>query len=115
MLTIEEIRSLQENFGVEDIQAGIESGRIWKFEGSVGRMAMTCLEAGICFLGEEVTYDYYGNTIPARQMLEQATKGTLENAQQYWQRVADGDFEEVEALSEFNEDRIKLPFMSAEL
>lgn len=99
-MTINEIRKLQDCYNVTEIQRGIESGDIWKFEGSVGKFAMTCLEAGICFLGEQSTYDYYGNTIPARSMLEQATKGTLENAQNFWKRVWDGDFETIEALEE---------------
>lgn len=100
MITIEQIRELQEGYKVTATQKGIESGDIWKFEGSVGRMAMTCLEAGICFLGENPTYDYYGNFIPARGMLKMATKGSLENAQEFWQRVFDGDFETIEALEE---------------
>jgi hypothetical protein len=111
MLTIEQIRDLQKGYNVTNTQQGIESGDIWKFEGSVGRFAMTCLEAGICFLGEDVTYDYYGNAIPARQMLDQTSKGSLENAQEFWQRVYDGEFETIEALEEMfgvidNEDEI---------
>ena len=98
MITIEEIRELQTGYNVAETQKGIESGSIWKFEGSVGRFAMTCLEAGICFLGDEPTTDYYGNQIPARHMLEQSTKGGLENSQEFWQRVSDGDCDTIEAL-----------------
>ena len=100
MLTIEEINKLQTGYGVTHIQKEIESGQIWKFEGSIGRFAMTCLEAGICYLGDKPTQDYYGNTIPSRDMLELATKGSLSNAQEFWQRVWDGDFETIEALEE---------------
>lgn len=100
MITINEIRKLQEGYNVTATQKAIETGEIWSFPGSTGRMAMICLEAGICFLGENPTYDYYGNLIPARGMLEMATKGSLENAQEFWQRVWDGDFETIEALEE---------------
>ena len=100
MITIDEIRKLQENYNVTETQKGIETGDIWKFEGSVGRFVMTYLEAGICFLGENPTYDYYGNFIPARGMLELSTKGSLVNAQEFWQRVWDGDFETIDALEE---------------
>lgn len=100
MITIEEIRNLQESYGVTQTQRGIESGDIWKFEGSVGRFAMGCLEAGVCFLGTAPTYDYYGNAIPPRGVLNEGTKGTLENAQKFWQGVSDGDFERIEVLEE---------------
>ena len=102
MLSIDEIRKLQESYGVTSTQKGIESGDIWKFEGSVGRFAMSCLEAGICFLGDEVTFDYYGNRIPARQEIDSdyTTKGSLENAQEFWQKVWDGDFDCIESLEE---------------
>jgi hypothetical protein len=100
MITIEKIQQLQKGYRVTAIQEMIESGQCWKMEGSIGRFAMTCLEAGICFLGEKPTYDYYGNFVPARGMLELTTKGSLENAQEFWQRVEDGDFETIEALEE---------------
>ncbi len=98
-LTIEKIKELQESYGVTNTQKGIESGDIWKFEGSVGRFAMECLEAGICFLGDEVTFDYYGSRIPCRDEIYSG-KGTLENAQEFWQRVWDGDFETIDSLED---------------
>lgn len=73
---------------------------IWKFEGSVGRFAMNCLEAGICYLGTDVTRDYYGNTIPARQMIQAGSKGSMQNAFNFWQRVENGDFDAIEALEQ---------------
>ena len=99
-LTIEKIQELQESYGVTKTQKGIESGDIWKFEGSVGRFAMECLEAGICFLGTEATFDYYGNRLPPRDEIDLSytTKGTLENAQAFWQKVWDGDFDCIESL-----------------
>lgn len=92
-MTIEQIKELQKQYGYADTQARIEDGSIWGFEGSMGRAAMDMLEAGVCFLGEEVTYDYYGSKIPSRDMLEAGTKGTLENSQEFWQKVEDGEIE----------------------
>jgi len=97
-ITIEEIRKLQEGYNVTPTQQSIETGDIWKFEGSAGRFAMSCLEAGICFLGEKLTRDYYGNTIPPRGVLEDGSKGSLNNAQNFWQRVWEGDDECIESL-----------------
>ena len=105
-LTIERIKELQKVYGYADMQARIENGTIWGFEGSVGRNAMNCLEVGLCFLGEEITRDYYGNKIPARHMVEAGTKGSLENSQDFWQKVEDGeiDLEPDEDDLELNED-----------
>lgn len=100
MLTIEQIRELQKGYRVTTTQESIESGQCWKMEGSVGRFAMTCLEAGICFLGDVPRYDYYGNFVPPRGMVEEGSKGSLLNAQNFWQMVQDGDFERIEALEE---------------
>ena len=98
-LTIEQIKELQKQYGYIKMQERIEDGSVWKFEGSMGRAAMDCLETGLCFLGEERKSDYYGNTIPSRNDLEAGTKGTLENSQEFWQKVVDGEIEleEVEA------------------
>ena len=99
-MTIERITELQKQYGVYDTQKGINSGEIWKFEGSVGRFAMDTLESGVCVLPEKRTQDYYGNTIPARTDLKPGTKGTLENASNFWEKVEDGDFEAVEYLEQ---------------
>jgi hypothetical protein len=100
MITIEQIRELQKGYRVAGIQESIENGQCWQMEGSTGRFAMQCLEAGICFLGEKPRYDYYGNFVPPRGMLEEGSKGSLGNAQNFWQRVQDGDFEVIDALEE---------------
>lgn len=106
-MTIEEtiaaigkIKELQKQYGYADTQKRIEDGSIWKFEGAMGRHVMECLESGACFLSEDITYDYYNNTIPSRRMLEAGTKGTLENSQDFWQKVEDGEIE----LDEPSED-----------
>ena len=100
MITIEKIREFQKGYSITQTQEMIESGQIWKMEGSMGRFAMQCLEAGICFLGESPRYDYYGNFVPPRGMIEEGSKGSLLNAQNFWQRVEDGDFETIDALEE---------------
>jgi len=97
-LTIEQIIELQKQYGVTQTQEGINSGEIWKFDGSLGRFADNCLENGICFLPEERTYDYYGNTLPARNEVEENSKGSLGNAITFWTRDNDMDFEVIDAL-----------------
>ncbi len=99
-LTIERITELQKQYGVTKTQEGINSGDIWKWEGSVGRFAMDCIENGICLLPEEITFDYYGNRLPTRTDVKENTKGSLGNAQAFWTRVIDMDFDCVDALEE---------------
>lgn len=100
MITIERITELQKAYGVTATQNGINSGQCWHMEGSVGRFAMSMLEAGVCVLPEERKRDYYGSTIPSRNDLKPGTSGTLLNSQNFWQRVEDGDFETIESLEE---------------
>jgi len=99
-LTLEQITELQKQYGVTRQQDGINSGDIWKFEGSVGRFADSCLESGICMLSEKTTYDYYGNRFPTRTEVKAGSKGSLENAQEFWQKVVDGDDEAVDYLEQ---------------
>lgn len=100
MITIKRITELQKAYGVTATQNGINSGQCWHMEGSVGRFAMSMLEAGVCVLPEERKRDYYGSTIPSRNDLKPGTSGTLLNSQNFWQRVEDGDFETIESLEE---------------
>jgi hypothetical protein len=74
----------QRRAGYDQMQAIINSGEIWKFEGSAGRSAMDALRSGACWLPDNPTHDYYGNYIPARSELQPGTKGTLENAMEYY-------------------------------
>jgi hypothetical protein len=83
-MKIEEIRELQKAYGVSDLQEKIESGLVWKLEGSYGRSAMDALESGACFLPEVPRIDYYGSRVPARDELKPGTKGTLENSVKFW-------------------------------
>ena len=101
MITIERITELQKQYGLTNAQNLVNTGQIWGFEGSVGRTAMHLLEVGILMLGEEPTRDYYGNSIPARTMLKEGTKGTLRNSQNFWSLVDAGNFDAIEMIEEY--------------
>ena len=97
-MTYSQIISLQKAYNVTEIQQQINSGLCWKMEGSVGRFAMDCLEAGVCMLPLTAHYDYYGNRVPSRADLKSGTKGTFQNAAKFWERVMNGDYDAVEWL-----------------
>lgn len=99
-MTLEQIEHLQEAYGVNGTQNSILDGSVWKFEGAAGRFAMRALESGICFLGENTTYDYYGSAIPPRTVLKEGTKGTLGNASKFWTRVQEGDYDAIDTLQD---------------
>ena len=83
MKPIEAIEALESESAeeqVEGLQALINSGAAWRLEGSVGRAAMEAIEAGLCVLGEEPRYDYWGNRVPSRYEVEPGTKGSVEYA-----------------------------------
>ena len=109
--TAKQIEALQKGYRVTDIQNTINTGICWMMEGFQGRFAMQMLKAGVCMLPTNPTRDYYGNTVPARTMLKEGTKGTLQNACEFWQKVQDGDFEAIEGLEEIfgrdEEDEVK--------
>lgn len=90
-LTLEQIRELQKEYGVSEIQILINSGMVWKLEGSMGRAAMSTLENGACMLPEEEHQDFYGSVVPSRTNLKAGTKGTFELSQEFWQKVIDGE------------------------
>ena len=66
---------------VAAIQAGIDSGMIWRLEGSMGRMAMAMIEEGLCILGPEPSSDYWGNLVPSRYDIKPGSPGNPEYAQ----------------------------------
>ena len=84
------IKELQNQYGYSDMQEMINSGTAWRMEGSIGREAMSLLECGACMLPKEMHKDYYGNTIPSREMLKEGTKGTFSNSEKFWQGVEEG-------------------------
>jgi len=49
---------------VAEMQALINSGAVWKLEGSMGCSAVALINSGDCILGEQGHYDYYGNYEP---------------------------------------------------
>ena len=58
------------------IQKAINGGA-WSFQGSYGRAMMDAINAGYCMLGTKRARDYYGNTIPSRDDVEEGTKGSF--------------------------------------
>ncbi len=92
-LTLEQIASIQKEYGFHEIQARIDSGLAWHLEGAFGRLAMKLLASGACMLPEVAHKDFYGNTVPSRTSLKAGTKGTLENSQTFWAMVEDGTIE----------------------
>jgi hypothetical protein len=93
-----QIKSLQKLYGADRMQNLIDSGEIWKFEGTVGRYAMDLLRGGACMLPLQTTWDYWGNRIPTRKEVKPGTTGSFQNCRDYWQAVNDGDIDAVEAL-----------------
>jgi hypothetical protein len=60
------------------LQAEINSGTIWLMQGSAGRAAMDAIKGGYCMVGKAARKDYWGNTVPAREMLEAGSFGTYD-------------------------------------
>lgn len=59
------------------IKRAINSG-MWGLQGSYGRTMMEAIESGYCLLGRSRARDYYGNTIPSRDDVQEGTKGSLD-------------------------------------
>lgn len=59
------------------IQRAINSG-MWGLQGSYGRTMMEAIESDYCLLGRSRARDYYGNTIPSRDDVQEGTKGSLD-------------------------------------
>ena len=92
-LTFKRITALQKTYGFSDMQELINKGHVWTLEGSVGREASRLLDSGACMLPKVPRRDYYGNTVPSRDMLKPGTKGTFKNSQVFWKGVEDGTIE----------------------
>ena len=92
-MNFKKITALQKQYGFSDMQEQINSGMVWKSEGSVGREASGLLDSGACMLPKEFKVDYYGNRVPSRDVLQQGTKGTYQNSKRFWQLVLDGEIE----------------------
>lgn len=85
-----QIRELQKSYGFDEMQKLIDNGMAWKLEGHVGRQASAALESGACMLPKERHKDYYGNIVPSRDDLKEG-KGTLQNCQEFWTKVLEGE------------------------
>jgi hypothetical protein len=83
-MNLEQIKELQQQNGLEDLQNLIDSGQAWHMEGACGREAMHALEVGACLLPEESHIDYWGNKVPNLNEVKPGTTGSLNNAIQYW-------------------------------
>jgi len=79
-LNYSRITKLQKENGFSEMQNLINSGTVWKMEGAMGRKAMEYLRSGACMLPKKTFKDYYGNTIPSREHLEDGTLGTFHNS-----------------------------------
>ena len=86
-MTFAQITKMQKEKGLSEMQALINNGTAWKLEGYVGRQAMSLIEQGACMLPKVAYKDYWGNVIPARDMLKAGTKGTFQNSQRYWENA----------------------------
>lgn len=96
-MNYQSILKLQKLYDLKGLQDSINDGSIWKFEGSMGRRAMDALDSGECMLPKKFTFDYYGNKLPSRDVLQKGSKGTYQNAINYWTKVENGDID-------FNDD-----------
>ena len=81
------IKRLQKERGFANMQKLIDSGDVWKMEGSMGREAMVMLRMGACMLPKTAHRDYYGNKIPSRDELKSGTQGTYANSVNYFSNL----------------------------
>ena len=100
-MNIEQIYEAQKKAGVFQLQKMIESGEVWKMEGSYSRDAIDNLHSGACFLPEESYTDYYGNKVPSRNDITRWSTGTLELSQKFWSN------HEFEPEGEIHEESLK--------
>ncbi|MCK5294186.1 MAG: hypothetical protein KAJ49_05995 [Arcobacteraceae bacterium] len=52
---------------IKMFQRMVDTGQVWKFQGSYGRQAQSLLDAGLIQYPKKKTYDYYGNPIKTRK------------------------------------------------
>lgn len=76
MKALYEVETREEE--IEALQELINNGNAWHFEGSIGRAAMDCIEAGMCILGEKGYRDFWGNYVPSRTEVKPGTKGSVD-------------------------------------
>lgn len=86
------IKKLQKEHGYLEMQKLINSGEVWKMEGSMGRYAMELLTCGACMLPLHSHRDYYGNRIPSRTELAQGSKGTYGNSVRFYSNINENEY-----------------------
>ena len=59
-----------------ELQRLIDGG-VWGLEGYMGRAMMQAINEGVCVLGPEPVWDYWGNRIPSRNEVKPSTKGGI--------------------------------------
>jgi hypothetical protein len=69
---------LSELESVEFMQDLIDSGQVWKLQGSYGRAAMDLIQSGQCLLGPVGHRDAYGNYVPSRDEVQPGSPGSSE-------------------------------------
>lgn len=58
------------------MQSMVNSGMAWKMQGSYGRACMDAINAGLIMLGKRGRHDYWGSYVPARDEVQEGTKGS---------------------------------------
>lgn len=84
-MNYQQIKRHQKEQGYSQWQFLIDSGVVWKMEGSMGREAMHLIEIGACMLPKKGHRDYYGNYIPSRDELKAGSKGTYQNSVRFYE------------------------------
>lgn len=83
-MTLKEIKNLQEQYGLTEIQSHINSGQAWLMDGKTGRKAMEYLSIGACILPLKAHYDYWGNEYPSRTNVKPGATGSLSLSKSFW-------------------------------
>jgi hypothetical protein len=78
ILVIEGVEDASNEEYYKAMQRQINEGVIWKMQGSMGRAAMDALKSGSCMCAKAPCKDYWGNTVPSRDMLQPGSFGTYE-------------------------------------
>lgn len=77
MIIASENGELSEDQEIIMMQKMISNGMAWKLNGAYGREAMNLIKMGLCALGKNAYYDYYGNRIPSRDEVKDGSKGSI--------------------------------------
>lgn len=69
---------LSERETIDIFQRLIDSGAVWRLQGTYGRLARDLIDAGQCMLGPTAQQDYFGGVVPSRHDVEPGTPGSPE-------------------------------------